>query len=251
MSGSDALTSDATRAPRRARLQAGARTGLDADSRTSRSRSRSSRSWPGASRASTRRLEQRRADRDLDRLAADLPGHPRGRRQHVRARVRQFPTAGGPYWWAHKLGGAGLVVVHRLVQRPRPGRDRRLGRLHPRVLPERSCSASGARHPRLHQLRRRPAHHPGDLLLVRDPPRAARDDQHLLPPIARVVQQASRSGGTWSGSCDHPRDPDHRPRLSPERGLRLHRAGQQLRLRRRRHQRLGLSGSSSCRSASC
>ncbi len=45
-----------------------------------------------------------------------------------------FPTAGGPYWWAHRLGGAGLVVVHRLVQRARADRDRRLGGLRPRGL---------------------------------------------------------------------------------------------------------------------
>ncbi len=90
-----------------------------------------------------------------------------------------FPTAGGPYWWAHRLGGAGwswftgwfnvigligivasvdYVLSFFLTHAVRP-----LG------------LGSG-----LHQLRRRPAHHPGDLLGVRGDPRAARPDQHLL-----------------------------------------------------------------------
>ena len=30
--------------------------------------------------------------------------------------VSAYPTAGGIYWWASKLGGAGLGLVHRLVQ---------------------------------------------------------------------------------------------------------------------------------------
>src|SRR5213596_901780 len=44
-----------------------------------------------------------------------------------------FPTAGGPYWWAAKLGGPGLELVHGLVQHRRPDRDRgrrRIRRCH-------------------------------------------------------------------------------------------------------------------------
>ena len=43
-----------------------------------------------------------------------------------------FPTAGGLYYWAAKLAprhGAGLVLVHRLVQLPGPGRGHRRHRL--------------------------------------------------------------------------------------------------------------------------
>ena len=43
-----------------------------------------------------------------------------------------FPTAGGLYYWAAKLARAqrpGLVLVHRLVQLPRPGRGHRGHRL--------------------------------------------------------------------------------------------------------------------------
>ena len=55
-----------------------------------------------------------------------------------------FPTAGGPYWWAARLGGAGLELVHGLVQHRRPGRHRGLGRLRRGVLPGRACSRSTA-----------------------------------------------------------------------------------------------------------
>ena len=46
-----------------------------------------------------------------------------------------FPTAGGLYYWSAKLAprnGAGLVLVHRLVQLPRPGRGHRGHRLRRR-----------------------------------------------------------------------------------------------------------------------
>ena len=43
-----------------------------------------------------------------------------------------MPTAGGIYYWASKLGGAGLGMVHRLVQPDRPGRGRRVRRLRAR-----------------------------------------------------------------------------------------------------------------------
>ena len=46
-------------------------------------------------------------------------------------------------------------------------------------------------------------------------------------------------------------DPDLRPRPAPVVQLRLHRAVQQLRLQRRQHHRASPSGSPSCRSASC
>ena len=51
-----------------------------------------------------------------------------------------YPTAGGLYYWSAKLAPAQrrrLVVVHRLVQLPRPGRGHRRHRLRRGVLPQR------------------------------------------------------------------------------------------------------------------
>ena len=64
-----------------------------------------------------------------------------------------FPTAGGPYWWAHRLGApAGLV--HRVVQRPRADRHRRLGGLRRRGVRLDPVQPLGSR-PRGRQLRGR------------------------------------------------------------------------------------------------
>ena len=59
-----------------------------------------------------------------------------------------YPTAGGLYYWSAKLAPrqrSRLVLVHRLVQLPRPGRGDRGHRLRRRVLhqcvPRRWCSA--------------------------------------------------------------------------------------------------------------
>ena len=43
-----------------------------------------------------------------------------------------FPTAGGLYYWASKLGQPGVGLVHRLVQPHRPDRRHRGDRLRPR-----------------------------------------------------------------------------------------------------------------------
>ena len=53
------------------------------------------------------RLAERRPDRGLDRLAGALPLRPHGGLLDGRADLRAIPTAGGPYWWAHELGGKG------------------------------------------------------------------------------------------------------------------------------------------------
>ena len=52
-------------------------------------------------------------------LAADLDPDPDHRLLHVRA-ASAYPTAGGIYWWASKLGGRRVGLVHRLVQPDRP-----------------------------------------------------------------------------------------------------------------------------------
>ena len=132
-------------------------------------------------------VEQRRADRHLDRLAGDRPDHPHGRRQHVRARLG-LPDRGRPVLVGPQARRRRVVVVHRLVQRHRADRDRRLGRLRPRVLPDAAVRPLGLGSG-LRQLRRHAAHHPGDLLAVRGDPRAPRHDQHLLPPVDRAVHQ--------------------------------------------------------------
>ena len=46
-----------------------------------------------------------------------------------------FPTAGGPYWWAHRLGGPGWSWFTGWFNVLGLDRDRRLSRLHPGVLP--------------------------------------------------------------------------------------------------------------------
>ena len=50
-----------------------------------------------------------------------------------------YPTAGGLYYWASKLGRPGLGLGDRLVQPDRPGRRHRRDRLRPRASSGRSC----------------------------------------------------------------------------------------------------------------
>ena len=136
-----------------------------------------------------------------------------------------YPTAGGPYWWANDLGGPGWVwaltggfnllglvaIVARRGLVLRPVLRVRLQPLGPRLHPE---------------LRRRGLAR-RDLHRVRGDPLPARDDQHLLVAPRRAVQQHLGVLALRRRARDH-RDPDHRPRQPPERGLRLHRADQQL-----------------------
>ena len=193
-------------------------------------------------------VEQRRADRDLDRLAGDRADHPHGRRQHVRDRLG-LPDRGRPVLVGPQARRRRVVVVHRLVQRHRADRDRRLGRLRPRVLPDPAVRPLGLGSG-LHQLRRRPAHHPGDLLAVRDDPRAARPDQHLLPPVDRAVHQHLGLVAR-DRDADHPRDPHLRPRPSPERQTSSSPRRSTTPASPTERSAAARTGSSSCRSASC
>src|SRR5215210_6527970 len=68
-----------------------------------------------------------------------------------------------------------------------------------------------------------------DLHRLRGDPRAARDDQHLLVAPGGALQQ-HLSVLALRRRADHHRDPYRRPGSPPERGLRLHRPDQQLRL---------------------
>ena len=49
--------------------------------------------------------------------------------------VSAYPTSGGIYWWASKLGGAKAGLLHRLAQPDRPAGHRGLGGLRVRHLP--------------------------------------------------------------------------------------------------------------------
>ena len=87
-------------------------------------------------------VEQRRADRDLDRLAGDRRDHPHGRSQHVRARLG-LPHRGRSVLVGPSARRGRMVVVHRLVQRARligivASVDYVLAFFRP------TCSASGA-----------------------------------------------------------------------------------------------------------
>ena len=100
-----------------------------------------------------------------------------------------FPTAGGIYYWASKLGGAGLGLVHRLVQPDRPRRGRRLGRLRGGELPP--VPARSLQRPLHLQLRldERPLRRPRGVRAVRAHPPHPRADQRLLRPPGVDLQR--------------------------------------------------------------
>ena len=146
--------------------------------------------------------------------------------------VSAYPTAGGIYWWASKLGGPALGLVHRLVQPDRPGRGHRLGRLRLRHVHER------------------------DLRRVRLQPRSTASRRRLLLAGRSCSSWSSWPSTRWSTSSAATSwrvinnisvwwhvvgvavivaDPDLRPRPAPVVRLRLHRAVQQLRLHATRH----------------
>jgi hypothetical protein len=70
------------------------------------------------------RLQQRRPDLDLVDLADPrvfilIIGFT------MSELVSAYPTSGGIYWWASKLGGSQGRLLHRLAQPDRPGRSHR------------------------------------------------------------------------------------------------------------------------------
>ena len=169
----------------------------------------------------------RRADRDLVGLADPVFAHPDRRLQHVRAHLG-LPDCRRPVLVGAQARRAWLVVVHRLVQRDRADRHRRLGGLLLRLLRDLAVRPLGLG-PRLRQLRRRRSRARRDLLGVRADPRDPLADQHLLVPPGGAVQQHLGRLARGRRGGDH-RHPDHRPGSPPERRLRLHRAAQPLRL---------------------
>ena len=180
-------------------------------------------------------VEQRRPDRDLDGLADHRGDHPHGRRQHVRAGLglphRRRPLLVGPQARRRRL-----VVVHRLVQRDRADRDRRLGRLRLRVLRDPALrplglgSRASSTSPTTEHIIQEIFWLYAVILVLHALINifSHRSDRAVHQHLGLVARD--RNG-------DHPRDPDLRPRPAPERQLRLHREDQQLRLRRRSDQR--------------
>ena len=146
-----------------------------------------------------------------------------------------FPTAGGPYWWAHRLGGAGwswftgwfnVIGLIGIVASVDYVLAFFLSQLFGLWGWDWGFVNLADNQHIIQEI----------FWLYAVHPRAPRHDQHLLPPVDLVVHQhlglvARARGG------DHPRDPHLRPRPSPERQLRLHREDQQLRVRRRCDQR--------------
>ena len=223
-------------APRRARLQAGPQPRVERRSRTSRSRSRSSRSSPGCFTTYGRRGTTAARSRSrwgwpiicgliliiafcMSELVSRVPD--RGRHLLVGVEARR----------------QGLGLVHRLVQPHRPRRRHRVGRLRLGDVRERaarrstaSTSASSTSATTSTSCARRSCSSSLFLAIhalvnIYSSPLRRADQQHL-----RRLARARRRG-------DH-RDPHLRPRRPRERGLRLHRA----------HQQLGLS---TARSAAC
>ena len=141
--------------------------------------------------------------------------------------VSAYPTAGGIYWWASKMGSpltgyitgwlnlVGLIAVTASV-------DYGCATFLNLTMANMIGGWEGHAEPGVPAVR----HHPG----------AARVDQHLRPAdhppaaerlgvVARVRRGRDRA------------DPDVRPGQPPERVLGVRRAAEQLRLRRRRHRR--------------
>ena len=187
-------------------------------------------------------VEQRRPGGDLVGLADHRRAHPDHRLLHVGAGLR-LSDGGRPLLVGGQARRAGLGVVHRLVQRHRPGRCGRVGGLRGGDLRLDAVQPLGAR-PRRHRLRRRgvAGRH---LLGVRRPVDPARADQHLLVAPRRAVQQhlgllaRGRRGG------------DHRdPRLRPRTAIRASTSSSPRR-RTTPASATACSGGTCCRSASC
>ena len=150
----------------------------------------------------------------------------------------RYPTAGGPYWWAHDLGGKGwswmtgwfnIVGLIGIVASVAYGAALFLNAM---------LGLYGARHLR-DQLRRHRAHPRRDLAPLRPDPDPLHAGQHLRRPLPGADEQHLGRLAP-ARRRDHHRDPGLRPRRPPELQLRLRRADQQLRPARRLHQQLRL-----------
>ena len=181
------------------------------------------------------RLAERRPDRDLDRLAGALLLRPDGGLLDGRADLARIPTAGGPYWWAHDLGGkgwswmtgwfniVGLIGIVASVGLRRGD------------LPQHPARPLRAEHLR-HQLRRH-AHILTETFLLFLIILALYTLVNIFADRFLALINNISVGWHVLGVAVIIGAPDLRPRPPPERQLRLRRADQQHRLRRRLHQR--------------
>ena len=94
----------------------------------------------------------------------------------------KYPTAGGLYYWASKMGGARLGLVHRLVQPDRPDRDHGRHRLRRGGLRGRAAAAALGRHVQRHASTR-------SIYVYAVHPRAACGDEHLQRPARRAPER--------------------------------------------------------------
>ncbi len=140
-----------------------------------------------------------------------------------------FPTAGGLYYWSAKLARSErtrLVLVHRLVQLPRPGGDHRWHRLRRRVLHQLPAGP-------LVRLRRHAsvAHDPH----LRDRAVRARHAEPVRHPPGRPAERRQRLVAHLRRAA-HRRHSDVRAeggRASRVSQVRIHRHGEPLRLQAR------------------
>ena len=182
-------------------------------------------------------VEQRRTGRDLAGAGRSSPRSSCSSASRSVELVSAYPTSGGIYWWAAKLGGPaagfftgwlnliGLLAVTASVA------------YGAATFLDLTLSTISEGYADGYSLRR------VFLVVHRDPgPRGPR--QHLQRAPAGHHQQRVRVVARGRRGDRHP-DPDHRPGHPPERRLRLHRADQQL-----RPPAAASTGSSCCRSAS-
>ena len=145
-----------------------------------------------------------------------------------------YPTAGGLYYWASKLGEPGLGLVHRLVQPRRPDRGHRGDRLRPGDV--RDVAAGPAL--------RLPEHVEVDLRHLHSGDGDRDSGQHVRGFDHRASEHDL--GLVAHGRCRvHRARADHRPGQPPVGRLRLRRDDQQLRVQRRRTSATSCSGTSS------
>ena len=140
-----------------------------------------------------------------------------------------YPTAGGLYYWASKLGRPRLGLDDRLVQPDRPDRGHRRHRLRPGDLRHgavRLLVQLLGTHERLVRLLGEHV----DLRALRDLPDRGRDHQHV-PGQRHGAPEHDLRVLAHGGRRVHRARADHRPGQPPERRLRLRRDRQRLGLR--------------------
>ncbi len=138
----------------------------------------------------------------------------------------RYPTAGGPYWWAHDLGGKGwswMTGWFNIVGPDRGSSPRWIRRGH---FPQRCARLYGVDIFSIN-FADDAAHPQRDLAALLPDPRVLHGCEHLRRPVLGALQQHLGRLAHHRGRGDH-RAADLRARRPPERELRLRRAHQQL-----------------------